>query len=153
VEPYRAGSRTGVNISGDGRIIVAAFLDGSIRWHRWSDGKELLRCSSTANPRLDRLDTDRLLHGLARRRGSDRLASQSRLGPAGRLFPASRFRERFNRPDIVHLALETLDEDVAIKQANAASNRQEDTRPLTAHLPPIIRIVEPANGAHVSSGR
>ena len=32
----------GVNISGDGRIVVAAYADGTIRWHRLSDGQELL---------------------------------------------------------------------------------------------------------------
>ena len=32
----------GVNLSADGRIIVAAFGDGTIRWYRASDGVELL---------------------------------------------------------------------------------------------------------------
>ena len=31
-----------VNISGDGRLVVAAYGDGSIRWHDMEDGKELL---------------------------------------------------------------------------------------------------------------
>jgi hypothetical protein len=31
-----------VNITGDGRLVVAAYGDGSIRWHRMSDGVELL---------------------------------------------------------------------------------------------------------------
>ncbi|HTW28383.1 MAG TPA: caspase family protein, partial [Acetobacteraceae bacterium] len=31
-----------VNISGDGRLVVAAYNDGTIRWHRMSDGAELL---------------------------------------------------------------------------------------------------------------
>jgi WD40 repeat protein len=31
-----------VNISGDGRLIVAAYADGTIRWHRMDDGRELL---------------------------------------------------------------------------------------------------------------
>src|SRR5471030_3097163 len=52
-------------------------------------------------------------------------------------FPASRFRERFNRPDIVRLALETLDEGEAVKRANAAAKRHEDTTPLAAKLPPV----------------
>jgi TPR repeat protein len=32
----------GLNLSGDGRLIVAAYGDGTIRWLRWSDGQELL---------------------------------------------------------------------------------------------------------------
>jgi WD40 repeat protein len=31
-----------VNITGDGRLVVAAFGDGTIRWHRMDDGRELL---------------------------------------------------------------------------------------------------------------
>jgi WD40 repeat protein len=31
-----------VNISGDGRLVVAAYSDGTIRWHRMDDGRELL---------------------------------------------------------------------------------------------------------------
>jgi WD40 repeat protein len=31
-----------VNISGDGRLVVAAYGDGTIRWHRLDDGRELL---------------------------------------------------------------------------------------------------------------
>ena len=32
----------GVNITGDGRLVVAAYSDGTIRWHRMDDGRELL---------------------------------------------------------------------------------------------------------------
>ena len=31
-----------VNITGDGRLVVAGYGDGTIRWHQTSDGKELL---------------------------------------------------------------------------------------------------------------
>jgi WD40 repeat protein/uncharacterized caspase-like protein len=36
------GPALAVNITGDGRLVVAAFGDGSIRWHRMEDGAELL---------------------------------------------------------------------------------------------------------------
>jgi WD40 repeat protein len=32
----------GVNISGDGRLVIATYGDGTIRWHRMDDGRELL---------------------------------------------------------------------------------------------------------------
>jgi len=32
----------GVNITGDGRLVVASYGDGTIRWHRMDDGRELL---------------------------------------------------------------------------------------------------------------
>jgi hypothetical protein len=130
-----------------------AHLDGTVRWRRWSDGKELLALFVNSKTKqwvawtptgyyMASTGGEDLI-GWHLNRGWDQLAD---------FFPASRFRDRFNRPDIIHLALDTLDEDAAIKQANGASNRKEDTRPLTAHLPPIIRIADPANGAHVASG-
>jgi len=36
------GTVWGVNITGDGRLVVAAYGDGTIRWHRMDDGRELL---------------------------------------------------------------------------------------------------------------
>ena len=64
----------------------------------------------------------------------------------------SRFRECFSRPDIVRLVLQTLDEAAAIKQANEIAGRKLDTRPLIAHLPPVVRISGPADGAHTKNG-
>jgi len=39
---YGPGEALGVNISRDGRLVAAAYGDGTIRWHRLSDGQELL---------------------------------------------------------------------------------------------------------------
>jgi hypothetical protein len=36
------GATWAVNISGDGRLVIAAYGDGTIRWHRMADGVELL---------------------------------------------------------------------------------------------------------------
>jgi WD40 repeat protein/uncharacterized caspase-like protein len=36
------GTAWAVNITGDGRLVVAAYGDGTIRWHRMTDGAELL---------------------------------------------------------------------------------------------------------------
>lgn len=36
------GTVWAVNVSGDGRFVVAAFSDGTIRWHREGDGREIL---------------------------------------------------------------------------------------------------------------
>ncbi len=36
------GTVWAVNITGDGRLVVAAYQDGTIRWHRMADGVELL---------------------------------------------------------------------------------------------------------------
>lgn len=36
------GAAWAVNITGDGRLMVAAYCDGTIRWHRMGNGAELL---------------------------------------------------------------------------------------------------------------
>jgi WD40 repeat protein len=36
------GAAWAVNVSGDGRLVIAAYADGTIRWYRMSDGEELL---------------------------------------------------------------------------------------------------------------
>jgi hypothetical protein len=147
------GAAWGVNVTGDGRLVLAAYGDGTIRWHRMSDGQELLALF---------VDKDDLRwvawtpsgYYMASPGGEDLIGWHVNRGwdQAADFFPASRFRERFSRPDIVGLVLETLDEDAAVKQANEIAGRKVDTRPLIAHLPPIIRITAPAGGARVSTG-
>ena len=41
-ERHVPGTAWGVNISGDGRVAVVAYGDGTLRWHRLDDGEELL---------------------------------------------------------------------------------------------------------------
>ena len=72
---------------------------------------------------MGRLDAVRLLHGLGRRRGSDRLARQPRLEQEADFFSASQFRAEYNRPDIVRLVLQTKDEAEAVRRANAVAKR------------------------------
>ena len=143
----------GVNVTGDGRLVLAAYGDGTIRWHRMSDGQELLALF------VDKDDLRWVVwtpsgYYMASPGGEDLIGWHVNRGwdQAADFFPASRFRERFSRPDIVGLVLETLDEDTAIKKANQIAGRKLDTRPLAAHLPPIIRIAAPAGGTHVSTG-
>ena len=112
----------GVNISRDGRLVVAAYYDGTIRWHRLSDGQELLALFVHAKDRrfiawtpkgyyAASLGGDSLI-GWHVNRGWDR---------APDFYPVSRFRNRFNRPDIVKRVLAELDEDTAIAEANRLS--------------------------------
>ena len=147
------GTAWGLNFARAGNLIVGAYGDGTVRWHRWSDGKELLALF------VDK-DTKRWVawtpsgYYMASPGGEDLIGWQVNRGwsqPAD-FFPASRFRDRFNRPDIVQLVLDTLDENAAIRQANSLARRREDTRPLIDHLPPIIRIAAPADDAHVRNG-
>jgi WD40 repeat protein len=143
----------GVDLARDGDIIVAAYGDGTIRWRRWSDRKELLALFVDA-PTKRWVAWTPAGYYMASSGGEDLIGWQVNRGwqqPAD-FFPASRFRDRFNRPDIVKLVLEELDEDAAAKKANAAARRREDAKPLVAQLPPVVRIADPAGGAQFSTG-
>ena len=142
----------GVNITRDGRLLVAAYGDGTIRWHRMSDGQELL---ALFVHKLDRRwvawtpkgyylasPGAESLIGWHLNRGWDKLAD---------FVTADRFREQFARPDIVKLALELSDEDKAIDEANRRSRRSRTVEDVRAHAPPIIVIQKPTENASFRS--
>ena len=148
----------GVNITRDGRLVVVACGDGTIRWHRASDGKELLaafihvdRSSGKAEAKGVVLWTPKgYYHASAG--AEDIIGWHVNNGPdkAADYFPASRFRERFNRPDIVTRILDDLDEDTAINAANAEANRRTRFDDLRAALPPIVEVLAPSDGDRFS---
>jgi hypothetical protein len=56
-------------------------------------------------------------------------------------FPASRFRERFYRPDIVQLVLATRDERAAVAAADVVAQREHKDEQINVQdLPPVIAI-------------
>jgi hypothetical protein len=144
------GIAWGVNFARNDSVVLAANGDGTIRWYRWSDGQELLALFVDAKDRRWVAWTPTGYY-LASPGGEDLIGWQVNRGfeQEADFFPASRFRERFNRPDIVRLVLETLDEGEAVKQANAASGKRENVQPVAARLPPVVTILSPA-GMHFS---
>lgn len=148
--PPRAvpGAVWGVNIpqTGDlaGKIIVAAYADGTIRWHRVSDGQELLAFFPNADRQrwvlwtpggyYDASPGGEDLIGWHINRGSDAAAD---------FFPASRFRDKFYRPDVIDRVLDTLDETQAISQADAARGNARPSAPvaIAQALPPVVEVI------------
>src|SRR5262249_45951772 len=96
----------GVNVARESKLVIAAYGDGPIRWHRLDNGKELLAI---------------FVHAKARRWVSWTPGGYYRASPgaetligwhvnrgwndAAEFFPVGRFREQFNRPDVVKLVL------------------------------------------------
>jgi WD40 repeat protein len=142
----------GVNFSADGEILAVAYGDGTIRWHRWSDGEELLSLFVEA-PTRKWVAWTPSGYFMASPGGEDLIGWHVNRGWAqlADFFPASRFSARFNRPDIVRLVLETRDEAKAIERADVAAHRKTSPKPVEAQLPPVTQILSPAPGAKFST--
>ncbi|MDR3460895.1 MAG: caspase family protein [Beijerinckiaceae bacterium] len=143
------GDAWGVDVTPDSRVIVAAYGDGTIRWHRAADGKELLALFVEV-PGKRWIAWTPAGYFMASPGGEDLIGWHVNRGwdQAADFFPVARFRDRFNRPDIVRLVLATLDEEAAVKQANETARRRDRPVPLISALPPILRILAPAAGVH-----
>jgi WD40 repeat protein len=142
-----------VNISKDGRLAVAAFGDGTIRWYRITDGRELLAFFPhndrkrwvlwTPSGYYDASADGEELIGWHVNNGKDAAAD---------FFPAGLFRNQFYRPDVVSNILYTLDEAKALQFANEAANRRNQPAVTIAQqLPPVVSITSPADNAEVSN--
>jgi WD40 repeat protein len=146
------GVTWGVNLARDGNLVVAAHGDGTIRWYRWSDGKELLALF-IYKPDKRWIAWTPTGYYLASAGAEDLIGWHVNRGweQAPDFFPASRFRERFSRPDVVQRVLTTLDEDRAVAEANAVAKRKEEAKqPL--QLPPVIKILNPVDGGRFNGG-
>jgi WD40 repeat protein len=142
-----------VNISADGRVAGAAFGDGTIRWYRMTDGKELLAFFPhkdrkrwilwTPSGYYDAAPGAEDLIGWHVNNGKDQAAD---------FFPVGQFRSVYYRPDVVSKILQTGDEQLALKEANEEAGRRQQQAELTRLLPPVVEIVSPSDGAEMSSG-
>ena len=139
------GTTWAVTFAADDRLAIAAFSDGTIRWFRASDGQELVAFFAHADRNrwvlwtpsgyYDASPGGEDLIGWHVNRGRDHEAD---------FFPASRFRARFYRPDVISRVLGALDEGNALAQANEIAGRK--AAPAKLVLPPVVRILSPANG-------
>lgn len=139
------GEALAVNVSGDGRLALAALGDGTIRWFRMRDGAPLLSLFPHADGNrwiawtpngyyAASADGDMLI-GWHRNNGMDREAD---------FVPANALRDKFYRPDVVERILRTLDESEAIRHAGIANPTS-----IARSLPPIIRILDPNDSSLV----
>ena len=139
----------GVNTNG--QVVVSALSDGTIRWYRVSDGKELLAFFPHADKKrwvlwmpsgyYDASPGAEELIGWHVNNGSDQAAD---------FFPISRFRNTYYRPDVVAKTLEILDEAEAIRIANVESSKKVQEVPIAKILPPVVGILSPKDGSEVS---
>ncbi|MDD3666759.1 MAG: hypothetical protein PHQ65_15950, partial [Bacteroidales bacterium] len=141
-----------VNISGNGRCVAATLGNGLINWYSMADGKLLLSLYAHPDNKRWVLWTPSGYYDCAPG-AEDLIGWHLNNGPdhEAYFFPASKFRDRFFRPDIIENILVTYDEQQAISLANAAANRVVAQTTLRQSLPPVVRIIAPAPGEEVSS--
>lgn len=140
-----------VNISGDGSLVVVAYGDGSIRWHRYADGQELLAWFPHADGKRWVAWTPAGYYA-ASPGGEDLIGwhvNRDRQEAAD-FYPASRFRERFYRPDVASLVPAARDEAEALRQADLDAGRKHQPQRIEAVLPPVVELLHPVDGTALS---
>ena len=141
-----------VNISKNGRVAAAALGDGTVRWHRMKDGKELLALFPHRDKKRWVLWTPSGYYDASP--GAEELIGwhvNNENEEAADFFPVSRFRGTYYRPDAVAKTLETLDEAEAIKLANKELGKKVEEVPVARIFPPVVDILSPKDGSKVSA--
>ena len=142
-----------VNVSANGRLVVAAYGDGTVRWHRLSDGKELLALFVHPDGQRWVMWTPQGYYDASL--GADELIGwhvNQGLDHAPDFYPASRFRDRFYRPDVIRRVLQTpnLDIEEAVREADKVVGLPSTrTVPIRSLLTPVVEINDPKNPAAV----
>ena len=141
-----------VNIAGNGKVAVAALADGTIRWYRVRDGKELLAFFPHADRKRWVLRTTSGYYDAAP--GSEELIGwhvNNGAVAVADFFPLSLFRAKYYRPSVVVKVLTTLDEQTALNQANEEVGLRPQEMVLEKQLPPIVTILSPIEDSDVDS--
>ncbi|MEN8219003.1 MAG: caspase family protein [Pseudomonadota bacterium] len=131
----------GVNIAGNGKVAIAAFGDGTLRWYRLRDGQELLAFFPHKDRKRWIVWTPQGYYA-ASSGGEALIGWHLNRGPnqAADFFSAARFRDNYYRPDVVAKVLDTLDPGL-----------QERQQALQAQLPPVVTLLSPQDNATFSN--
>lgn len=147
------GAAWGVNIAKNGKVAVAAFGDGTIRWYSMKDGKELLAFFPHNDKKRWILWTPSGYYDASA--GGDDLVGwhiNNGMDMAADFFPVSRFRAKCYRPDVVARMLETLNEDEAVRLADKETGRRPGAvETVEESRPPVVNILSPEDGAKIST--
>ncbi len=139
------------NITGDGRFVLVAFGDGTIRWYNMKDGREILAFFPHKDQKrwvlwspsgyYDASPGAEELIGWHVNQGKDKAVD---------FFPASRFRSVYYRPDVLAKTLETGSQEEAIRLADEESGRKRQEVAVSQMLPPVSLILSPEDNATFS---
>ena len=148
------GTSWQVNLSADGRWAVAAFSDGTVRWYRMKDGSEQIALLPLADGRRWVAWTPGG-HFAVSPGGEDLLGWQVDRGleRAADFFPASRFRDKFYRPELIAAVLGLGDEQAALAADKRVGEQPTGDQKVAERLPPVVRIVSPDDGHLANSSQ
>src|SRR5207245_5044931 len=144
-----------INIAGNGQVAAAAYGDGTIRWYRMRDGQEVMAFFPHADRKRWVLWTPSGYYDCSPG-GEDLIGWHVNRGKdhAADFFPASRFRDVYYRPDVIAKLIDALDEQGALKLANAEAKRNPVEKTAVAErMPPVVRVVWPVDGAMISGSQ
>ena len=144
------GATWQVNVSGDGRWVIAGYGDGTLRWYRARDGAEMLALLPHADRKRWVAWTPQGYYA-ASPGGEDLFGWQINRGlsRAADFFPASRFRATYFRPDVIAAVLTTADFDAALRLANQGSSMPA-TATANAAAPAAVSVPAPAAAAVIA---
>jgi hypothetical protein len=133
----------GVNIPRGGKFVVAAYRNGTIHWHRLSDGKEILTLLVNSRT-LDWLLWTPQGYYTSSVNGDQYVGWHLNKGleQAAEFISAARLKKHLYRPDIVKRAFEIADADAAVREAGLTGFKLAD---LANHTPPEFRIIDPGD--------
>jgi WD40 repeat protein len=139
------GSAWGVNIAANGKVAVAAFGDGTLRWYRLRDGEELLALFPHADGKRWIIWTPQGYYAASS--GGEALIGwhlNNGIKQAADFFPAARFRDNYYRPDMVAKVLDTLNPEKALHLANKEAGRSsQPQKTIQKQLPPVVTLLSP----------
>jgi hypothetical protein len=140
------GVTWGVNIPRGGKFVVAAYGDGTIRWHRLSDGEEVVALFVNAKTREWVLWTPQGYY-TSSVYGDQMVGWHLNKGweQAGEFVTAARLKKHLYRPDIVNRAFDLADAQAAVREAGLSGFELAD---LANHTTPEFRIVDPGDKSH-----
>lgn len=142
-----------VNVTPEGRKVVAGFGDGTLRWYALSrQGKlaELLALYALPDGRWVLWTPSGYYQASA---GAEDLIGwhvNSGADTAPDFYGASRFRDTYYRPDVIAKVLDTLDVKEALRLADLERGERTVVADVRATRPPVVRILAPLSGTPVS---
>jgi WD40 repeat protein len=148
------GDAWAVNVSSDGKLAVATFDDGTIRWYRMTDGKLLLSFFPHADRKRWVLWTPSGYYDASP--GAEELIGwhvNNGKDQAADFFPVGQFRPTYDRPDVISKILETGDEAEAVRLADDERGHKSQASTVAQMLPPVVEIASPADNSEVSASQ